>query len=73
MQRTVTLVAPSKTFNLAGLVNADAIIPNEKLREDFRAQASKGSGHPNIFGMVAQDAAYNKGESWLDELLAYLR
>ncbi len=73
MQRTITLVAPSKTFNLAGLTNANAIIPNKKLREDFKAQVSKGSGHSNIFGMVAQDAAYNKAEPWLDEALEYLR
>lgn len=73
MQRTVTLVAPSKTFNLAGLTNANAIIPNEKLRAAFKAQVSKGSGHSNIFGMIAQDAAYNKGEAWLEELLTYLR
>jgi cystathionine beta-lyase len=72
-QRTITLVAPSKTFNLAGLTNANAIIPNKKLREAFRSQASKGSGQNNIFGMVAQDAAYNKGEAWLEELLTYLR
>jgi cystathionine beta-lyase len=68
IQRTITLVAPSKTFNLAGLTNANAIIPNKN-----RSQASKGSGHNNIFGMVAQDAAYNKGEAWLEELLTYLR
>ena len=73
MQRTVTLVAPSKTFNLAGLTNADAIIPNKKLRDDFQAIVRKGSGHSNIFGLVAQDAAYNHGEAWLDELLTYLR
>jgi len=73
LQRTVTLVAPSKTFNLAGLTNANAIIPNKELREAFRSQASKGSGHANIFGMVAQDAAYNRGEAWLEELLTYLR
>ena len=73
MQRTVTLVAPSKTFNLAGLTNANAIIPNAKLRAAFKAQVSKGSGHSNIFGMIAQDAAYNHGEEWLEELLEYLR
>ena len=73
MQRTVTLVAPSKTFNLAGLTNANAIIPNQKLRDDFQAIVRKGSGHSNIFGMIAQDAAYNHGEAWLDELLTYLR
>ena len=73
MNRTVTLVAPSKTFNLAGLTNANAIIPNKKLRDAFKGQASKGTGLRNIFGMVAQDAAYNKGEAWLEELLTYLR
>ena len=73
MQRTVTLVAPSKTFNLAGLTNANAIIPNKVLRDAFKYQLTKGSGHSNIFGMTAQDAAYNKGEAWLDELLAYLK
>ena len=73
MQRTITLVAPSKTFNMAGLTNANAIIPNKKLRDDFQALVRKGSGHSNIFGMVAQDAAYNHGEAWLEELLTYLR
>ena len=73
MQRTVTLVAPSKTFNLAGLTNANAIIPNKKLRDDFQAVVRKGSGHGNIFGMTAQDAAYNHGEAWLEALLEYLR
>jgi cystathionine beta-lyase len=72
MQRTVTLVAPSKTFNLAGLTNANAIIPNKRLRDDFDAQRRKTSGHSNIFGMIAQDAAYNHGEAWLEELLTYL-
>ena len=73
LQRTITLVAPSKTFNLAGLTNANAIIPNKKLRDDFQAIVRKGSGHSNIFGMIAQDAAYNYGEAWLEELLTYLR
>jgi len=73
LQRTVTFVAPSKTFNLAGLTNGDAIIPNKKLRDDFAAQLRKGSGHSNIFGLTAQDAAFNHGEAWLDELLEYLK
>jgi cystathionine beta-lyase len=73
MQRTVTLVSPSKTFNLAGLTNANAIIPNKKLREDYMAHLRKSSGHNNIFGMIAQDAAYNKGEAWLESLIEYLQ
>lgn len=73
LQRTVTLVAPSKTFNLAGLTTADAIIPNKKLRDSYRNIIGKNSTHNNLFGIVAQEAAYNKGEAWLEELLAYLR
>jgi len=73
MQRTVTLIAPSKTFNLAGLNNANAIIPNKKLRDSFRSVISKNAAHNHIFGIIAQEAAYNKGEAWLEELLEYLR
>lgn len=74
MQRTVTLVAPSKTFNLAGLATASAIIPNKKLKNEFQNVTQKNGIHnPNIFGIVAQEAAYTKGEAWLEELLVYLR
>jgi cystathionine beta-lyase len=73
MQRTVTLIAPSKTFNLAGMNNANAIIPNKKLRDSFKSVISKNATHNHLFGIIAQDAAYNKGEAWLEELLEYLR
>ena len=73
MERTVTLVAPSKTFNLAGLNNANAIIPDKGLRGLFRGVISKNAAHGHAFGMVAQDAAYNHGEAWLEALLEYLR
>lgn len=71
---TVTFTAPNKTFNLAGLQIANAIIPNARLRRAFVQQVSNlGLNLANIFGMVAQEAAYGKGEPWLEELLAYLR
>jgi cystathionine beta-lyase len=74
MQRTVTLIAPSKTFNLAGLVNGSAIIPNDKLRDAYNNIIQNNSTrNTNIFGIVSQEAAYTKGEQWLDELLVYLR
>ena len=74
MQRTVTLTAPNKTFNIAGLQNAVAIIPNKRLNDAFKNVTINNSvSNPNIFGMVAQDAAYAKGEPWLEELLAYLK
>jgi len=71
---TVTFTAPNKTFNLAGLQIANAIIPNARLRRAFEQQVSNlGLNLANIFGMVAQEAAYGKGEPWLEELLTYLR
>jgi cystathionine beta-lyase len=74
MRRTVTLVAPSKTFNLAGLSTSSAIIPNKKLRDAFLSVTENNAIHfGNIFGIVAQEAAYAKGEAWLEELLVYLR
>ena len=74
MQRTVTLVAPSKTFNLAGLTTSSAIIPNKKLRDVLQNVIDNNrTRNTNIFGIVAQEAAYTKGEAWLEELLVYLR
>lgn len=71
---TVTLTAPNKTFNLAGLQIANAIIPNKRLRDAFAIQTENvGLGLSNIFGIVAQEAAYEKGEPWLEALLAYLK
>lgn len=71
--QTLTFMAPSKTFNIAGLYFSNVIIPNEKLREKFDDQFQGLSmGHLNIFGMVATEAAYTKGQEWLAELLAYL-
>jgi cysteine-S-conjugate beta-lyase len=73
MDRTVTLVAVSKTFNLAGMSTANAIIPNSKLRAMFQAAAGKSALHNNLIGIIAQDAAYNYGEPWLEELLVYIK
>lgn len=71
---TVTFTAPNKTFNLAGLQIANIIIPNRQLRHAFSQQSTNiGLGLSNIFGIVAQEAAYGKGEPWLEELLSYLR
>lgn len=72
-QKTVTFLAPSKTFNIAGLATSVGIIPNRKLRGLFNDMIDKiHLSHGNIFGNVALEAAYNYGEQWLDELLDYL-
>ena len=69
---TITLMAPSKTFNLAGLKSSLAIIPNRALREKFVASRADMVQTPNILGYTAMLAAYRDGQPWLDELLRYL-
>jgi cysteine-S-conjugate beta-lyase len=72
-QNTITLMAPSKTFNIAGLGCSFAIIKNPDLRKQFQ-KAGKGMVHfVNLFGMVAGKAAYEYGQEWLDQLLVYLQ
>ena len=71
-QRTITLMAPSKTFNLAGLQCSFAIIQNESLRKQFTSAASGLMSHMNQLGCTAAAAAYAEGQPWLDELLRYL-
>jgi len=71
--RTVTLHAPSKTFNIAGLNTSFAVIPNPELKGLFDAQIrSGGLNMGNIFGLIAMEAAYERGADWLDALLVYL-
>jgi cystathionine beta-lyase len=72
-QRTVTLMAPSKTFNLPGLKCAVGIIPNTALRERFAAAAADLVAKINVLGYTAAVAAYREGDAWLEALLAYLR
>ena len=72
-QRTITLMAPSKTFNIAGLQSSFAIIENKELREKFINSMGHINGGVNLLGLEATKAAYKYGEKWLDELLVYLR
>lgn len=70
---TITCISPSKTFNLAGLYTSAIIIPNQELRETFNMILGKLQvGGGNLFGTVALEASYSKGEAWLEELLLYL-
>ncbi len=71
-ERTITLMAPSKTFNLAGLKCSVAIIPNAALRERFVNGRIDLVQTVNVFGYTAAFAAYRDGQPWLDELLRYL-
>jgi cystathionine beta-lyase len=72
-RRTITLMAPSKTFNLAGLKVSVAVIPEASLRERF--MAARGDfvqAQVNIMGYAAALAAYRDGDAWLADLLRYL-
>ncbi|WP_377888931.1 MalY/PatB family protein [Alkalihalobacillus sp. R86527] len=70
---TITCIAPSKTFNLAGMQLSTIIIPDEKKRVDYQEYMGKmGLFAPNPFGILAVEAAYTHGEQWLEELLIYL-
>jgi cysteine-S-conjugate beta-lyase len=71
--RTITLMSPSKTFNLPGLNFAFAVIPDGQLRARF-SRATRGFfSLPGCFSVVGAEAAYREGDAWLVELLDYLR
>ncbi len=72
-QICVVGTAPSKTFNLAGLSNSNIIIPNDDLRETYNmAKSRNGFWGTNLFGVEATKVAYNEGDEWLDEVMAYV-
>ena len=71
--RTITLMAASKTWNIAGLSCAFAIIANAELRRDFQRVSMGMTGDVNVFGMTATIAAFEQGEPWRQRMLAYLR
>jgi cystathionine beta-lyase len=71
--RSIILMAASKTYNIAGLACAFAVIPNRSLRRDFRRVAGKLLPEISPFGFAATEAAYRYGENWRRELIAYLR
>ncbi len=72
-RRTITLLAPSKTYNIPGLGCSFAVISDPLLRQAFVKAAGRIVPHVNIFGYIAAEAAYRHGESWRQQLLAYLR
>lgn len=74
-ENTITCMAPSKTFNIAGLATSEIIIPNENLRKQFEKVMYDGVHLfvGNIFGELALEACYTYGEEWLEQLLVYLK
>ncbi|MCR5372457.1 MAG: pyridoxal phosphate-dependent aminotransferase [Solobacterium sp.] len=72
-QNAMICTSPSKSFNLAGLLNSDIIIPNDEIRAAFRQWMDPLYLWPGAFGAVSQIAAYNDSEEWLEELKVYLK
>ncbi|TDN54727.1 cystathionine beta-lyase [Buttiauxella sp. JUb87] len=72
-QRSITLLSPSKTFNIAGLGASLAIIPDPKLRKQFNTTRDGIVPSVDVLALTAATAAWRDGESWLQELLPYLR
>jgi cystathionine beta-lyase len=72
-QNSITFMAPSKTFNIAGIVSSYSIIPNQELREKFNhylESSELSEGH--IFAYLAAQAAYEHGNEWLAQVKDYI-
>ncbi len=72
-RQTITLIAPSKSFNLPGLGCSIAIVQNKELRHKLETAARNLGVHVNLMGLEAAAAAYEHGDVWLKEVLAYLK
>jgi cystathionine beta-lyase len=65
-------MAPSKTYNIAGLNCCFAVVENADLRKQLQVGRRGMVGEVNVMGLTAAQAAYRDGQQWLDEVLAYL-
>ncbi|GAB6144653.1 MalY/PatB family protein [Desulfocicer niacini] len=71
--QTITLMAPSKTFNIPGLSCSFAVISNDTLREKFQNFSRGLLPHVNCMGLLAARAAFESGDEWLAQLIQYLK
>ena len=73
-QNSITFMAPSKTFNIAGIVSSFALIPNPAIFKRYVEYLEKRElNQGNLFAYTATQAAYESGEEWLNELLKYIQ
>lgn len=72
-QKLIVLQAPSKTYNIAGMGYAFAVIENDSTRRTFNATRGHTLSEINCLAFYAAEAAYRDGEPWRQDLLAYLR
>lgn len=74
LDRVIMLTAASKTFNIAGLQNSFAVIPNVALRNTFDVYVKTLRIKKGVsLGYIAAEAGYTGGEPWLNEVLSYLK
>jgi cystathionine beta-lyase len=70
---SITFGAPSKTFNIAGIVSSYAIVPNDTLRRKFYTWLDANElNDPPLFAPIATIAAYQQGEEWRQQMLRYV-
>lgn len=70
---SITFGAPSKTFNIAGIVSSYAIVPDDRLRQKFYSWLKANElDEPTLFAPIATVAAFRKGEEWRRQMLAYV-
>jgi cystathionine beta-lyase len=72
LERLIMLTATTKTFNIAGALTGNVIIPDEALRKRFAATHLAAGTSPNRFGVLMATAAYAEGDAWVDALCRYL-
>jgi len=72
-RRSITLLSPSKTWNIAGLGYAFAVIPDDSIRRKFAASRGHTLSEINALSYYAAEAAYRHGEPWRQELVSYLK
>ncbi|HIP29541.1 MAG TPA: putative C-S lyase [Sulfurospirillum arcachonense] len=71
-KRSITLLAPSKTFNIAGLQSSFAVIPDVHVRKNFKRELAGLSSEINLLAITATRVAYTSCDVWLEKLRVYL-
>ena len=72
-EQCVMLASATKSFNLAGLRHSSAIVPDGAMRAALKKEIDRAhAGEPNLFGAVAQIAAYTHGDAWMDAVVEYV-
>jgi cystathionine beta-lyase len=72
-ENSITFMAPSKTFNIAGIVSSYSIVSNQQLRESFYQYLRASElNEGNLFAYTATEAAYRNGANWMHQMLTYV-